>query len=162
MDTIKWNVKWTCEKWRSDADREAGLPPYEVLVQEHNVATALGLNELLKVFTGTGGTPFSSGTTYMYVGDSALDAASGQTDLQGVNKAEVIMDTGYPQVSNQHVTFRGTFDGSSANFTWNEAGIKNGAGAPGGAVILLNRRVVSFGAKTVGVSWTLNGLISLA
>ena len=136
--------------------------PYEVMTQEHNVATALGITELLKVFTNIGGTPFSSGTTYMYVGDSALDAGSGQTDLQGVNKAEVLMDTGYPQVSNQTATFRGTFDGSSANFTWDEAGIKNGAGSPGGSVVLLNRRIVSFGAKTVGVSWALTGIISLS
>lgn len=162
MEKIRWRVRWTCEKYKSESDRLAGLPPYETLTAEENILLAAGITELFNVLTGLGGTTFSSGNAYVYVGDSTTAVSSGQTDLQGTNKADAAMDSTYPQVSNQTAIWSGTFGGSVANFTWNEVGVKNGLGAPGGPVVLLNRRLVSFGTKPNGTSWSLRCSVSLS
>jgi hypothetical protein len=49
------------------------------------------------------------------------------------------------------VTFRSVFDGTEANWDWNEFGVDNGASAGKN----LNRKVSAQGTKASGQTWTL-------
>jgi len=95
------------------------------------------------------GTDFSEPNAHIGVGDgtAAFDAA--QTDLQGTNKVRKGMDAGYPQRNGNVLTFRATFGGSDANFSWQEWGVFNAAS--GGT--MLNRLVENNGAKVSGQTW---------
>jgi len=64
--------------------------------------------------------------------------------------AWVGMDTGYPSRTAQTLTFRGTFDGATGNFTWNECSIRHATTG-----INLNRKVQAMGTKASGTTWVL-------
>jgi hypothetical protein len=164
-----WMPKWILEKregnW-SAADIEAGLAPapYETVEVEGNLLLTAGITELWKRLTGIGGTAFSQVNSYVYVGDNSTNTAddAGRTDLAGASKSEAQCDAGYPTVSTNRVTWKATFDGTAGNHAWKEVGVKNGAGAPSGAVILLNRKLQDFGVKASGATWTMTLQIDLA
>jgi hypothetical protein len=59
------------------------------------------------------------------------------------------MDSGFPTVAANVLTFRSTFSGSEANFAWQEWGIANAAS--GGT--LINRLVENNGTKLSGQTW---------
>lgn len=149
-DFAKWRPVFTVEKWACDADREAGLPPLEVVRVEGNLLLNEGITEMLALLIGTGGTAFSNANARIGVGDSSTAAVATQTDLQGTNKVYKAMDATYPQVSGQTVTFRATFTGEEANFAWREITADNGPTAAKN----LNRKVQNMGTKVSPASWT--------
>jgi hypothetical protein len=67
------------------------------------------------------------------------------------------MDSGYPQVSGNTVTYRATFGTGDANFAWNEWGLFNGA--TGG--VMLNRVVEYNGTKLSGQTWVLEVVVTI-
>ncbi|MHC1628477.1 MAG: hypothetical protein ACXQTI_06595, partial [Candidatus Nezhaarchaeales archaeon] len=82
-----------------------------------------------------------------------------QTGLTGTNKYYKGMDTGYPVFgSARKATFRSTFGGTEANFTWNEWTVANG---PDDTSINLNRKVESLGTKSEGSTWILTVELSI-
>jgi len=111
--------------------------------------TNAGRDFIAGALVGAEATLFDNANARIGVGDgnAAFDAA--QTDLQGVNKARVGMDSGYPQRSGNVLTFKSTFDGNTANFAWEEWGIFNAAS--GGT--MLNRMVEYNGTKQSGQTW---------
>jgi hypothetical protein len=74
------------------------------------------------------------------------------------NKQRKGMDSTYPAVNGNQVTFRTTFNGGDANFTWAEWGVFNAAS--GGT--MLNRKVQALGAKNSGAVWVFTITITLS
>ena len=126
-DSKTWDVMATVEKWHKAADRKAGLPPDEVVERKDNLLLNDGIEALLQLLTATGGTAFSSGNAYIGVGDSTTAATASQTGLQASsNKDYQGMESGYPLVTGQTVTFRSIWASAEGNFDWNEWTVANG------------------------------------
>lgn len=124
----------------------------------HNEITTAGLNNLLDVAFGLGGTVVNSTNAYIGVGDSGNAFDSAQTDLQAsTNKLRKCMVGGYPARASQTVTLRAQFTGTEANFTWREYAIFWGATGSK----MLSRRVQGLGTKSSG-TWTLTASVTLA
>lgn len=104
-------------------------------------------------------TAFNNANAYIAVGDSddAFDATD--TDLQASsNKLRRGMEVGYPQRSDNVLTFRALFATSDANFDWEEWGLANHSSAG----VLLNRKVESLGTKANTQSWLITTEITVA
>lgn len=93
-------------------------------------------------------TPFDNANAYIGVGDSNVGFDKTQSDLQGTSEREP-MDSGYPDRTEDEITFRATFGEDSANFSWEEWGVFNDA--TGGT--MLNRVVEDNGEKVSGHVW---------
>lgn len=103
-------------------------------------------------------TAYNSANGYLGVGDSSTAFAVGQTDLQASsNKARVVMDGGYPSRATNVVTFKATFNGSTANFAWLENGVFNHASAGQ----MLVRKVVNLGTKASGSTWEFSKTVTI-
>jgi len=156
-EKIKFKALWTIEKFRGDyKSREEAIKvegkPYEVLKFEGNVLLNEGIQQILDDICGLATvTKWDNANARVGVGDGTIAEDPTQTGLQGVNTAYVGMDAGYPSRSAQTVTFRGTFDGATGNFAWEEVTVDNGSVA----LINLNRKVQSLGTKASGTTWVL-------
>lgn len=141
-----------------DVLRAEGLKPYDVRVSEGNLLANAGINRLISLLIGAGGTAFNATNTRIGVGDGVAAAVATQTDLQGANKYFRLVDAGYPNgTTAQTLTAQATYDTTTANFAWNEWCIDNGSAS--GAVVtapMLNRKVPSpsLGTKSSG-TWVL-------
>lgn len=119
-DNIKWQPKWIIEKYDKD------LKLYEKEVIDGNLLLNEGIEELLKLLIGDTATAFSNANAYIGVGDGTTAADASQTGLVGTNKTYVAMDTGYPQVTGNVVTFSATFGPEEGNHAWREFTVCNG------------------------------------
>jgi len=151
-----WLTRWKIEKYLNEEDYKNNKP-YQIDEFEGNLLLDEGINEIWQLVTGLGGTAYSNANAQLGVGNSSVATASTQTDLQGASTAWVGMDSGYPSVSGNVVTFKATFDGNTGNFAWEEFSVRNGATANKN----LNRRVISKGTKSAGEVWTLTLEIEL-
>ena len=159
-DSKTWDVLATVEKWHKAADRKAGLPPDEVVEEKDNILLNAGITDLLNLLIGVTTTAFSAGNAYIGVGDSTTAAAAGQTGLQASsNKDYQGMESSYPSVSGQTVTFRSIWASSEGNFAWNEWTVANGSS---GSATNLNRKVAALGTKAGGSEWTLTVAITVS
>jgi hypothetical protein len=120
-----------------------------------NIALNEGLQELIDIICGLGTpTKWDNANAYLGVGDSSTAEAATQTGLQAAtNKTFKPMDTNYPARTNQTVEWRATFEGSDANYAWEEYTVVNAASDTGKN---LNRKTASKGAKVSGETWTLS------
>lgn len=150
-----WHPHWRIEKYHGNVCPEN---LYEVEEFDGNLLLNEGITELLTLLIGGTATAFNNANARIGVGDSSTAAAATQTDLQAaVNKTYKAMDTDYPQVSNQTVTFRATFGPSDANYNWNEFVVDNGSSAGK----TLNRKVESHGTKVTD-SWVVQLSITMS
>jgi hypothetical protein len=125
----------------------------EIKEVKRNLFLAEGINYIWTAICGGSFTPFNSANAYLGVGDGTTPESYTQTGLQGTNKFYKGMDTGYPTYgSDRKATFRATFGGTEANFTWNEWTVANGNSD---AAINMNRKVESLGTKSEGSTWIL-------
>jgi hypothetical protein len=155
-----WNVTAVVEKWNSAGDHEAGLPPDDVVSAKDNLLLNDGINLMLDLLIGAGGTAFTNGNSFIGVGDSTAAAAATQDALQASsNKSFKGMESGYPSVTAQTVTFRSIWASGDGNFAWNEWTISNSNSDAG---TNLNRKVASLGTKASGSSWTLTVTITVS
>jgi hypothetical protein len=111
--------------------------------------TNAGRDFIAGAIIGNEATLFDNTNAYIGVGDSNAAFSAAQTDLQGTNKFRKGMDTTYPQISGNVITFKSTFSGDEANFAWEEWGVFNAAS--GGT--MLNRLVEYNGTKQSGQTW---------
>ncbi len=177
-EALSYRTVWLCEKWSEDAIdfargklalpsdaeissaalRTLGVGPEMVEERVGNLLLNEGIQTLLDLLIGAGGTVFNNANARIGVGDSTTAEAATQTDLQaGVNKLYKGMNATYPSRVAQTVSWQADFTSGEANFAWQEWTIDNGAGAG----INLNRKVQSFGTKATG-TWTLTGSVTLS
>jgi hypothetical protein len=152
-----WKTRWAIFKSRSAADA-AAKQYYEVSIVDGNLALNEGIQELLDLLCGLGGTAFSNANARIGVGDSSTAASASQTGLQAsTNKLYKAMDATFPSRASQTMTWQATFGSSEANFAWNEFTVANGSSD---ASKNLNRKVSSQGTKTAGQVWTIQVTIT--
>lgn len=175
----KWRVMTTLDKfdgdWTAEQIESEGVAPVEHLVSHGNLLMYGGASCLIECLIGNGTstaaqtlTFFSNARAYIGVGDSTTAAVATQTDLQAAtNKTRAAMDASYPSHSDgtssgaATVTFRATYDTSTANHRWREWGIFNGS--TGGR--MLNRKVEDLdggSAKTSAQTWQLTVTITIS
>ncbi len=155
-----WDVTAVVEKWDRASDHEAGLPPDDVVSAKDNLLLNDGINLMLDLLIGAGGTAFTNGNSFIGVGDSTTTAAADQDALQASsNKSFKAMESGYPSVAAQTVTFRSIWASGDGNFAWNEWTISNSNSDSG---TNLNRKVAALGTKAAGSSWTLTVTITVS
>lgn len=112
--------------------------------------TNAGRNIISSLIIGGGGTVFNNSNAFLGVGDSSTAFDPTQTDLQASsNKLRKAMDTTFPTISTNVLTFQSTFATSDANFAWNEWGVFNAVSSG----TMLNRKAESLGTKANTQSW---------
>lgn len=157
----QWAVQWRVQKWFDAARHKAGFEPDEVAISSQNIILDGGANEMLKLITGTGGTAYAQGNSYIYVGTDSTAEKSGQTGILSSSKTKGT-DYDYASVTSvvvngRQATYQATFGETAANFAWSEASITNGTGVGN---IAMNRKVDNLGTKNGGI-WTLQIIINL-
>lgn len=165
-ERASWGVHYRLEKRHEDIDAFLGsreefhrrYAPYEAIEGDGNILVNTGIQLLLDLLIGAGGTVFSNANAHLGVGDSTTAAAAGQTDLQAAtNKFRQAMEATYPSRSSQTLTFVSAFGSGDANFAWEEWAIFNAASSG----TMLNRKVQNFGTKASG-TWTLTVTITIS
>ena len=155
-----WDDTATVENWDAEADHLAGLPADDVLAVKDNLLLNDGINLLLDLLIGAGGTAYTNGNSYIGVGDSTNSAAASQTALEASsNKSFMGMESSFPSRSAQTVTWKAVWASGDGNFAWNEWTISNSNSDSG---TNLNRKVASLGTKAAGSSWTLTVTITVS
>lgn len=170
-----WDVKLTLEKRDGDINLcktpEERLrflqetKPYDVQEFYHNLLLNEGMDLMLSLLTGQGGTTFANATAQIGVGDSTTAAARTQTDLQAVtNKSWKGMESGFPTApaendatNGRSTKFKAAWGTGDGNFAWQEWSVRNDATNDKN----LNRKVESLGTKDGG-TWTLEVEISIS
>jgi hypothetical protein len=145
-------------------ERPVDVEPIRRQEFEHNCLLNEGITELLTLACSTGATKFDATNAYTGVGDDDTAAVATQTGLQaaanaGTHRLWKGMDSTYPIITSQTVTFRSTFGTSEANFNWKEATIVNASTDAGKN---LNRKVQAMGTKTSAVSRVITIAITVA
>jgi len=157
-DHITYQTHWTIRKYLDDAAFARG-EAYEQVEIDGNLLLNEGIQALLDLGIGTGGTAFNNTNARLGVGDSSTAESASQTDLQAAsNKTYKAMEASYPSRSGQTITFRSVFGSADANYAWNEFSVDNGAAAGKN----LNRKVSAQGTKASGQTWTLDLSITLS
>lgn len=158
-----WHVLWRVDKWDKTADFRAGKRPSAVVEKHDNLLLNDGITAMLTLLTGGATYPaYNAANSYIWVGDSATAAAASQTAMQAVtNKLAKAMDSTYPTVSAQTVTWKSSYTSAEANYAWNETGVSNGS-TLSSTVRMLNRKVTSFGTKASGSTWTMTVTITIS
>ncbi len=163
-DSGLWRCVTKVEKYH-----EAALPvdkfarrlcaPYETLEIVGNILTTAGINRMLSLLTGQGGTTLSNANANIGVGNGTGTAADTDSDLSGASKTRKGMRTaGFPSVpASKAVQFSSDFLTGEANYAWNEWGIfdANTAG------LCFNHKYETLGTKASG-TWTLTVTISIS
>lgn len=157
----QWAVQWRVQKWFDAARHYAGFEPDEVAISSQNIILDGGAAEMLRLITGTGGTAYAQGNSYIYVGTNTTAEKANQTGILSSSGTQG-SDYDYASVtsvvvSGRTATYQATFGETAANFAWNEAAITNGTGV---GAIAMNRKVDNLGTKNGGI-WTLQIIINL-
>jgi hypothetical protein len=131
--------------------------PYEVVVGDYNALVDAGINAMLLLLVGGGGTAFNSANAYIGVGAATTAWAASQTNLITTPTRKAMKSAAYPETGSKKMTFASDFLTAEANIAWNEWAIFNAAS--GGT--MLNRKVeTGLGTKSSG-TWTISVEISL-
>jgi hypothetical protein len=103
-------------------------------------------------------TAFNNANSHLGVGDSTTAFAASQTDLQaGANKLRKAMETTYPTLATNVLTFRSLYGTGEANFAWAEWGVFNASSSG----TMMCRKVEALGTKTSAQSWQLTATITI-
>jgi hypothetical protein len=120
--------------------------------------TTAGRNSLAAAIIDDSFTPFDNSNAYLGSGDDDTAFNASQTDLIGSNKLRKGMEVGYPQRTDNVLTFRSLFGTGDANWDWEEWGVFN-ASTSG---TMLSRKVETLGTKTSAQSWLLTATITVS
>jgi hypothetical protein len=180
---VKWNVSTTVEKFNTHQDYIDGKIS-EINRIDGNLLLDGGVTDIWKLVAGEtnqGGSTehYDNDHSYIGVGDSTTVASASQTGLQALtNIWYKKMDTSYPTVATNKITFKSTFTGTGgggdaeAAFAWEEWSIARGVITPSepldDTTIIaseiyknLNRKVESMGTKSSAATWVITVEISL-
>lgn len=162
--------EWKIRRYNSHQDYVAGNLPAMIIdatgrplpgesIFNQNVLLNEGIAALLNLLTGEAETAFSNANSYLGVGESTTAADAAQTGLQGSSKTYKAMESSYPSISGQTVTFRSVFGSDDANNAWQEFTVANGNSDTADN---LNRKVSDQGTKASGQTWTLDLAITFS
>lgn len=140
----KWQPKWVVEKYDENGEL------YDVVELDGNCLLNEGINEMWKLITGKGGTPFNNTNSYIGVGDGTATAYPTQTGLLGTNKTYMKLDSSYPIVEGQTIKLQATYGPDDANHEWQEITLASGSSD---VAVNLNRAVGDLGRKAQGTTW---------
>lgn len=158
-EKVVYKTSWRIRKFLDKAHYLKN-DPFDICDFKNNALLNEGINELWTILCSSGGTLFDNANAHLGVGDDNTAAAATQTGLLGSNKYYKNVDSGYPTFGTaQKATWVATFDGSEANFAWQEFTIANGASD---ASVNLNRKVSNQGTKVLNQVWELSLEITLA
>jgi hypothetical protein len=162
QDDVRWHCHTVLRKFVGEwsaADIAAGIiHPYEVLRDEGNLLVTVGATAMWTALIGGSITFFSNANSYIGVGTGTTAAAAGDLDLTGPSTLRKAMDSTFPTVSTNSVTFRATYGTSDANFAWNEWGVFNASSSG----TMLNHKVISLGTKVNTATWQFAVTLSLS
>lgn len=164
--------RWTAVHYAGDWTPEqiaAGLAPIALdedgrpmVYEAKNILVNAGIQLMLDLLIGAGGTVYSNANSYIGIGDSNTAVAASQTDLQAAtNKVKKIMDATFPSRSGQTMTWRCTFSTSEGNFSIQEAGIFNG-GPAFATGTMLNRLLAALGTKTSATTLQVTATLTIS
>lgn len=139
--------------WQVDKYRDGKL--VDTIQDAGNLLLNSGRDLLYQLLTGTGGTPFNSSNSVVYVGNGTTPADATQTGLTGSSTFSKGMETGFPTVVNGELRFKARFQEPEANFAWKEFGVSNG-------VVMLNRKTQDIGTKTSDDEWVFTVAIKIS
>jgi hypothetical protein len=133
-----------------------GMPQFSTI--KGNVLLNEGIGNLLQLIATTGGVQWATGNAYLGTGTSATGEAATDTGLLAgaVYKA---MDSTWPQIVTQTVTWQSTFASADANQAWNEYSVSTTSLDTGKN---LNRKTSAQGTKVSGQSWQLQLAITFS
>lgn len=166
-DKLSHTIVYKVEKFQAKNTEEIlekNLKPYDVEVSTPqaiaiNCLLDEGIDLLLDLLIGAGGTVYSNATARLGVGDDATAPSASQTSLQAVtNKLWKAMNATYPQVSSGDVIFQSDFVDTEAEFAWLEETVVNAADDTGDN---LCRQNTSLGTKPAGQTWRLTATITI-
>lgn len=156
IDKATHEAKFILRKYKSEAKEEL----LEETIFEDNAFLNEGIGAIWDAITGLGSpTTFNESNSYIGVGDGTTAEDASQTGLQGSNKSYQPVDAGYPSRSGTTVTWRATFGGTEANFTWNEFTVANGNSD---TAVNINRKQSNQGTKSSGATWELEVQLTIA
>ena len=118
----------------------------------------LGRNNLAALATGAGKSYDSTGAILQVSSATSTTYTATSTSVAGTPVATT-MESGYPILSTNQMTFRGVASTEQANFQWECWGVTNSTAT--GAGDLLNRAQETLGTKTSAQSWQFTADISL-
>ena len=163
-DSGIWRCHTKVEKYEVDAlpldpGARKRFAPVETLEVVGNLLTTAGVNRMLSLLTGQGGTALSNANAHLGVGNGTGTATAGDTDLSGASKTRKAMRTGsFPSVpAAAAVQFSSDFLTGEANYAWNEWGIFDASTAG----MMFNHKYETLGTKSSG-TWTLTVTISIS
>jgi hypothetical protein len=127
---------------------------------EGNILVNVGIQGLWKLACGLSSPPgaWSNANAKIRVGTGTGSASASDTAATFTSPVDKAMDTGYPQLSGQTISFKATYGSGDANQAWNEFGVINSDATP----VLLNRFVTSKGTKSSGETWSIEIQITLS
>lgn len=100
---------------------------------------------------------FTNANARIGVGNGTTVFSAAHTDLQGASKVRVGMESTYPQIATNALTFRSEYGTAVGNFDWEEWGVFNAASEG----VMLNRKVESLGTKAAGSTWVLTVTVTV-
>lgn len=133
------------------------IRPYEVVEGDYNAFVYAGIDIMLDLIIGAGGTAYNNANARLGVGSSTTAWANTQTDLQTI-LYKAAMNATFPSRTSHTVTFKSDFTGSNGDGAWEEWAVFNSASANTG---MMSRKVESLGTKSGG-TWTLTTTLTLA
>ena len=110
----------------------------------------LGRNNIAALVSGAGAAYDSTGAN-LHVSSSTTTGFTSTTTSLAASPFVSTMESGYPTLSTNQVTFRGVASTAQANFNWTSWGIANSTSTD--AINLLNRVYEDLGTKTSAQSW---------
>lgn len=120
--------------------------------------TTAGRNAMASRLISDTTTPeYDNSNAHIGVGIGVTAFSASQTDLVGASKLRKGMDSGFPTIATNVITFQSTFGVSEANFAWAEWGVFNALS--GGT--MLNRLVEANGTKLSGQTWVFQVAITI-
>jgi hypothetical protein len=121
--------------------------------------TTAGRNFIATSIINSGSpTFFTNANAHLGVGSSDTAFSAAHTDLQAATeKLRKGMESSFPTISTNELTFKSSFGTSEANFAWNEWGVFNHSSTG----TMLSRKVESLGTKSSG-TWVLTVTLTVA
>ena len=159
-EKLKYIEEFTVEKFENEKAHRAGAY-YEKSIEvcsDENCLLNAGITLVWNLIAGLSANHYNNANAEIGIGSDDTAAVATQTDLVYASAVWKGMDTSYPLIADQTISFRGEFGAAEANFAWKECAVRQGSTDS----TLLNRIVIDKGTKTSGEIWLAKLQITLS